>query len=98
MKVFQQVEHFRREFGIATKLNESFPEAFPAIYDKVLIHQRYHAFVTDFIPNTAECVRKKPEQSLRDIMEISIQICAKLRLMHSIGYIHNDIKPENILV
>lgn len=92
------MEHFRREFGIATMLHESFPKAFPPIYDKVLIHQRYHAFVTDFIPNTAECVRKRPDQSLKDTMEMSIQICSKLRLMHNLGYIHNDIKPENILV
>ena len=31
---------------------------FPTVHDKVLIHQRYHAFVTDFVPCNSEDLRR----------------------------------------
>ena len=29
---------------------------------------------------------------------IGIQLCERLRDLHSIGYVHNDIKPDNMLL
>jgi serine/threonine protein kinase len=35
---------------------------------------------------------------LVDTLKIGIQLINMIERMHNIGYIHNDIKPDNILI
>ena len=36
--------------------------------------------------------------NVNEILEITIQMIRSLQLLHSIGYIHNDIKPGNVMI
>ena len=38
------------------------------------------------------------EPQVSDILEVGIQMVKSLRILHSVGYVHNDIKPSNILL
>jgi len=50
----------------------------------------------DYFPGKMLSVRKS--FSLPDIIGIFIQVSRALAYMHQLGYVHTDIKPENILV
>ena len=35
---------------------------------------------------------------VNEILEIAIQVIRSLKILHSIGYTHNDIKPGNVMI
>ena len=51
-------------------------------------------------PNLNNLVKQCPGEklSLQSIYKLTIQLIERLRVMHELGYIHNDIKLDNILV
>jgi serine/threonine protein kinase len=44
----------------------------------------------------AERLRDGPAQSLRDKLDVAIQLCAGLEAAHTQGVVHRDVRPENI--
>jgi len=56
-------------------------------------------FVMEYVPGlsiTQHCWRRK--SSLRDRLDLFLQVCAAVEHAHQKGIIHRDLKPSNILV
>lgn len=43
-------------------------------------------------------LREKPPKSNRTLMKVAVEVCKGLSALHAAGYVHADIKPDNILV
>jgi len=58
-----------------------------------------HFIATEFVEGETlrERIRKSP-LSLRDAIDIGVQVANALCATHSVGIVHRDIKPENIMV
>src|SRR5678816_1061786 len=58
-----------------------------------------HFIATEFVEGETlrERIRKSP-LSLRDAIDIGVQVANALCATHSVGIIHRDIKPENIML
>ena len=41
--------------------------------------------------------RKENPIVLREVCQIGVDLLTALEELHSIGYLHNDIKPDNVL-
>ena len=49
--------------------------------------------------NLYKVIKKKGGKlSLYTIYGITIQIIERLRVLHSYGFVHNDLKPDNIMI
>ena len=89
-----RVQRFQQEARAASALNH------PNI---ITIHEigEYEGrnfIATEFI--AGETLRhriKRAETSLRDVLDIAIQVVSALQAAHHAGIIHRDIKPENIM-
>lgn len=58
-----------------------------------------HFMATEFVDG--ETLRQRmvaSDLSVRDILDISVQIASALRAAHDAGIVHRDIKPENIML
>jgi len=58
-----------------------------------------HFIATEFIDGETlrECLRKTP-LTIREALNVVVQIAAALTAAHQAGIIHRDIKPENVMV
>ncbi len=91
----ERIARFQRESRSASALNH------PNI---ITIHEighdrNTHFIVTEYIEG--DTLRKKIRDgklSLKETVEITLQIASALEAAHSAGIIHRDIKPENIMI
>jgi serine/threonine protein kinase/Tfp pilus assembly protein PilF len=58
-----------------------------------------HFIVTEFIEGATlrQCLTRG-RRSLREVLEVGIQVASALAAAHQAGIIHRDIKPENLMV
>src|SRR3989442_4680456 len=90
------VERFRREARAAAKL--AHPNAV-TIYDFVEEFGQYF-LVMEYIHGPTlkkEIIDRRHLQAL-ETLEIAAQVCAVLQVAHARGFIHRDIKPQNIML
>src|SRR5260370_4998442 len=90
------VERFRREARAAAKL--AHPNAV-TIYDFVeecgqyfLVKQYIHG------PTLKQLIAQGRYLHAHEALEIAAQVCAVLQVAHARGFIHRDIKPQNIML
>jgi serine/threonine-protein kinase len=90
------VERFRREARAAAKL--AHPNAV-TIYDFVEEMGQYF-LVMEYIhgPTLKQLIGQRRQLQPREAIEIAIQVCAVLQVAHAQGFIHRDIKPQNIML
>ncbi|GCE25935.1 hypothetical protein KDA_14190 [Dictyobacter alpinus] len=90
------VERFRREARAAAAL--AHPNAV-TIYDFVEEMGQYF-LVMEYIhgPTLKQLVAQRRQLQPREAIEIAAQVCAVLQVAHARGFIHRDIKPQNIML
>ena len=90
------VERFRREARAAAKLGH--PNAV-TIYDFVEEMGQYF-LVMEFIdgPTLKQVIVQNGQLQPRETIEIAAQVCSVLQVAHTRGFIHRDIKPQNIML
>ncbi len=90
------VERFRREARAAAAL--AHPNAV-TIYDFVEEMGQYF-LVMEYIhgPTLKQLVGQRRQLQAREAIEVALQVCAVLQVAHARGFIHRDIKPQNIML
>ncbi|MBO0777573.1 MAG: serine/threonine protein kinase [Ktedonobacteraceae bacterium] len=90
------VERFRREARAAAAL--AHPNAV-TIYDFVEEMGQYF-LVMEYIhgPTLKQLIAQRRHLQAREALEIAAQVCAVLQVAHARGFIHRDIKPQNIML
>ncbi len=90
------VERFRREARAAAAL--AHPNAV-TIYDFVEEVGQYF-LVMEYIhgPTLKQLIGQRRQLQAREAIEIAVQVCAVLQVAHARGFIHRDIKPQNIML
>lgn len=90
------VERFRREARAAAALTH--PNAV-TIYDFVEEMGQYF-LVMEYIhgPTLKQLIAQRRQLQAREVLEIAAQVCAVLQVAHARGFIHRDIKPQNIML
>jgi len=90
------VERFRREARAAAKL--AHPNAV-TIYDFVEEMGQYF-LVMEYIngPTLKQLIGQRRQLHARETLEIAAQVCSVLQVAHAQGFIHRDIKPQNIML
>jgi serine/threonine protein kinase len=90
------VERFRREARAAAALTH--PNAV-TIYDFVEEMGQYF-LVMEYIhgPTLKQLIGQRRQLQVYEVLEIAAQVCAVLQVAHARGFIHRDIKPQNIML
>src|SRR5437588_1159936 len=90
------VERFRREARAAAQL--AHPNAV-TIYDFVEEFGQYF-LVMEYIhgPTLKQLIGQRRHLHAHETLEIAAQVCAVLQVAHARGFIHRDIKPQNIML
>jgi serine/threonine protein kinase len=90
------VERFGREARAAAAL--AHPNAV-TIYDFVEELGQYF-LVMEYIqgPTLKQLIGQRRQLNAREAIEIAAQVCAVLQVAHARGFIHRDIKPQNIML
>src|SRR2546425_8567203 len=90
------VERFRREARAAAAL--AHPNAV-TIYDFVEEAGQYF-LVMEYIqgPTLKQLIAQRRQLHARETIEVAAQVCAVLQVAHARGFIHRDIKPQNIML
>jgi serine/threonine protein kinase len=90
------VERFRREARAAAAL--AHPNAV-TIYDFVEEMGQYF-LVMEYIhgPTLKQLIAQRRQLQPREAIEIAAQVCSVLQVAHARGFIHRDIKPQNIML
>ena len=64
--------------------------------EKGVINSRKNFIITSLHGESSEIIRLM-ENRLEIVLSLGKQIIRALKVLHSLGYVHGDIKPQNIL-
>lgn len=78
-------------------MTQEAPEDHPEIDDNTklfgyYIIPQYDYSLEHFMQDSEFC------PSVSEILEVGIQMVKSLKILHSVGYVHNDIKPGNVMI
>jgi len=90
-------QHLLKEYDIYNTLNDS--DNFSKIY-WYGNYKKYRALVLDQLGPSLKhlFIKNKYDFDMNTIANIAVQFLYRLQELHNAGYLHQDIKPENILV
>lgn len=86
-------ERFLREAQIVSRLQH---HNIVTVYD-VGIHEGYHYLSMEYIPGK-ELREAKYDLSKSEVVRITKEVAKALEYAHKNGFIHRDVKPENIML
>lgn len=88
---------FRKEVNILTKLNVS--ENHPNIINMLQYDEKNLIIILEAIPiNLLDYLNTRKNISIKEKLKILLDIANGISYMHSSNIIHNDIKPENVVI
>lgn len=89
---------FNREVQIIRDLNiASNNYGFPQFVHKAKL-KKHNFYVMNKLGNSLKLMKGIINKfTLENVLMISIQILSRLKILHSLGYVHRDVKPANIL-
>ncbi len=97
------LRHVENEFAILRDLREQGAEhqgGIVLVYDLLrggrLRRRKMRALVMEFVPG--KDLRSENRYPLGQHIDFFRQVAESIRFVHRVGYIHGDIKPENIIV
>lgn len=83
---------------IAHRMNGSsgFAEAYELIKEGLLRREKHYSLVLEYVEG--KDLRRENRYPMGQIIDIFRQVAETLVKIHSVGYVHGDMKPENIIV
>ncbi|MBK8069221.1 MAG: serine/threonine protein kinase [Rhodanobacteraceae bacterium] len=87
-------ERFLREARIAAKLHH---RHVVSIYD-VGVHNGFHYCTMEYLPGGTVMRKGSPPLALKPALRCIREIAQALNYAHSKGFVHRDVKPDNILL
>jgi PAS domain S-box-containing protein len=91
----EKVEQFQREARIVSALNH--PNIL-TVYDVGRVGD-IHYLATEYVPGeTLRARMARGEIQLQEIVDVGIQAAGALQAAHEAGIVHQDIKPENLIL
>lgn len=89
---------FPRSFGIYESLCEIVSPNLPEVYDAITLDDG-QLILEEFVDGaTVAEIMEGGKIRLRGAKKILSEVCNALSVIHSQGFVHRDVKPENILV
>ena len=97
------VKHLENEFQVLSRLHEKQTEGSriivqPVEFKKARKHFKTLAAYLVMEHVTGRSLAGHRDYALEDTMRIFLQVCRALEHLHSVGFVHADLKPDNILV
>jgi serine/threonine-protein kinase PknK len=89
------IDWFRREFRILTSLEHP---GLARAFDFGETPDGRAFYTTEFVDGTELGASSRAPLSYRDVCFAAAAVCRALVYLHARGYVHNDIKPANILI
>ncbi len=89
-------DSFKQEAQSAAKLSHM---NIVTVHDFGLDHGRLY-IVMEFVPgiNLKSLIRQKGQFSISDCLTLMVQACSGIGYAHRAGFVHCDVKPQNMLV
>ena len=75
-------------------------KGFPKIISIIRSERKFEILLKAHGPNLRSLLKQIPGEkfSKTSTFKIMIQLIQRFKILHKLGYVHNDIKPANILV
>ncbi len=90
---------YRKEVPAYRALEKAWCEGFPQVY-RTYEEEGFFVVEEEDVEGISLEVYLKQAGTLpeKEALELMLQLCSSLQSLHSLGYIHRDVKPEHILL
>lgn len=96
LKKFASFDDMKSEVAILLDLEKRFGALFPRIH-RSFKHKGNHSFLMDLYETSLQALHRTSSITEKEVLGYGIEITKQLEKLHSAGYVHCDIKPDNIM-
>ena len=97
LKQFSSLEDMMNEATVLLDLEKKTQGSFPCLYN-IFRHEGGHAFLMDIYKVSLQSLHRRGELKERELFAYCIEIVEQLEKLHAAGYVHCDLKPDNVMV
>ena len=88
-----------REFEILKHMSDLKVDGFPKVFSKGITQHMPYIIMQRLGPNVYDLLKQRGKLfSMKCLMTIGIQLVNLFEKLHQQGFIHNDLKPNNVLI